>query len=62
VEHRAYPTSSALMAHLQEVVPVEPRNAVGSGIGQRPTFPARRATSASATGRPARNGMLRDEG
>jgi len=57
VEHRAYPTSSALMAHLQEMGPLAPRNAVGSGIGQRPTPPARpppsrlqRGSSAPATG------------
>jgi hypothetical protein len=47
---------------MQKAGSVEPRNAVGSGIGQRPISPARRSTSTSATGRPARNGILLRDG
>lgn len=50
VEHRAYPTSSALMAHLQMVGPGQLRNAAGSGIGtEHDTTSERRRETPAAT-------------
>jgi hypothetical protein len=37
VEHRAYPTSGALMAQVQAMGSVVSQDAVGSGVGQHPT-------------------------